>query len=62
MINNLAFAFDKTNDSCNPKGINTEKRAGELKAEILMGISKSLNDLIISCNENFITLKVSWPS
>ena len=62
IINNLAFAFEKTNDSSNPKGISTEKRAGELKAEIFMGISKSLNDLIISCNEKFITLKVPWPS
>ena len=59
IINNLAFASEKTNDSSNPKGINTEKRAGELKAEIIMGISISWNDLIISCNEKFITLKVS---
>ena len=27
-----------------------------------MGISKSCNGLIISSNEKFITLKVSWPS
>ena len=39
-----------------------DKRVGELKAEILMGISKSCNGLIISSNEKFITLKVSWPS
>ena len=61
IINNLAFASEKTNDSSSPKGISTEKRAGELKAEIPMGISKSWNDLIISCNKKFITLKVSWP-
>ena len=42
--------------------ISFDKRAGELKAEILMGISKSWNRLIISYNEKFITLKVSWPS
>ena len=42
--------------------IRLDKRAGELKAEILMGIFKSWNGLIISCNEKFITLKVSWPS
>ena len=42
--------------------IRLDKRAGELKAEILMGISKSWNGLIISCNKIFITLKVSWPS
>ena len=42
--------------------IRLDKRAGELKAKILMGISKSWNGLIISCNEKFITLKVSWPS
>ena len=38
------------------------KRAGELNSIILMGISKSWNDLITSCNEKFITQKVSWPS
>ena len=42
--------------------IRLDKRAGELKAEILMGISKSWNGLIISSNEKLITLKVSWPS
>ena len=44
------FSSEKTNDSSNPKGISTEKRAGELKEEIPMWISKSWNDLIISCN------------
>ena len=62
IINNLSFASEKTNDSSNLKGISTEKRAGELKAEIPMGISKSWIDLIISCNKKFITLKISWPS
>ena len=42
--------------------IRLNKRAGELKVEILMGISKSWNGLIISCNEKLITLKVSLPS
>ena len=42
--------------------IRLDKRARELKANILMGIFKSWNGLIISCNEKFITLKVSCPS
>ena len=39
--------------------ISLDKREGDLKVEILMRISKSWNDLIISCNDKFITLKVS---
>ena len=46
IINNLAFASEKTNDSGNPKRISTEKRAGELNAEIPMRIFKSWNDLL----------------
>ena len=42
--------------------IRLDKRAGELKAEILMGISKSWNGLIISCNKKFVALKMSWLS
>ena len=38
------------------------KEIYQVKAEIPMGISKSWNGLIISWNEKFISLKVSWPS
>ena len=34
--------------------VSPDKRAGEPKAEILMAISESWNDLIISCNEKLI--------
>ena len=33
-----------------------------MKVEILMRISKSWNRLIISCNQKFFTLKMSWLS
>ena len=42
--------------------VSPDKIEGEMKAEILMGISTFWNDLIISYNEKLITLKVPWPS
>ena len=47
---------------CKLAEISPDKRVGELKVEILMGIYKSWNGLSISYNEKLISLKVSWLS
>ena len=58
--------YDYKDEAKDVKGKNERlvaiKKAGELKVEIPMGISKSWNGLTISCSEKFISLKVSWPS